>query len=134
MHLTGAGGFATVADLPLTGTPCSQCSLPPYFIGGIEGGRIRFESPTNITLNNFKTYALCRCRGIRPLRQSLHAPSCVGSPPLADAAIPGRFSDIQSALAPLRIPTNHNKKAPLHKQRGFFNLASPGGFEPPSPP
>ena len=43
-------------------------------------------------------------------------------------------SDIKSAFASLRIPTDHNKKASLHKQRGFFNLASPGGFEPPSPP
>ena len=32
-------------------------------------------------------------RGILLLRYPHHAGSCVGSPPLADAAIPDRFSD-----------------------------------------
>ena len=32
-------------------------------------------------------------RGIHLLHHPLPAGSCVGSPPLADAAIPGRFSD-----------------------------------------
>ncbi len=39
----------------------------------------------------------------RPLRQLRHGASCVGSPPLADADIPVRSSDIKSAFAALRV-------------------------------
>ena len=58
---------------------------------------------------------------IRPLRVSLHAQPCVGSPSFADAAIPGRFSDIQSALTALRISwAADNKKAPTLRQELFL--------------
>jgi hypothetical protein len=52
---------------------------------------------------------------IRPLQVSPHAQPCFGSPTLADAAIPGRFSDIQSALAPLRIFQHDNTKEARQK-------------------
>ena len=48
--------------------------------------------------------------GIRPLCRRHHVGSGVGSPTLAAAGIPARFSDIQSALTPLRIPRDPCKQ------------------------
>lgn len=57
--------------------------------------------------------ALLASGGNRLLRRGRPVPACVGSPPLAYAAFPGRFSDIKSALAALRFP-HHNVKKPDH--------------------
>jgi len=58
--------------------------------------------------------------GIRPLRPEHHVQACVGSPPLTDAAIPGRLSDIKSALAPLRIPKPYKQNGPPTFVEGPF--------------
>ena len=58
---------------------------------------------------------------IRPLRSEHHVPLCVGSPRLADAAILGRFSDIQSAL---RLASNPNSCFPhVKKPRPLWDTA-----------